>query len=174
MVRVICTCQMIFLGEEVWERARAFLEWRMQWKYFSMFLVTVGGPWSLWWSQVPASSFLPCLKGTFCSVNWHCCFNRGTVLMVLKSVCCTCPVLFMLWALDTVSICFPGDKFNIMRVVPENLKLWSFLRFLVYLLNIYWNGSWPGMAVEEEMLFNNTGLTCHHKWCKALFTLGVL
>lgn len=71
----------------------------------------------------PSSSFLPVLKGPFCSVNQHCCFNHGTVLMVLRSVCSICPVLFMLWILDTVSVCFPVDKFNIMRVVPENLKL---------------------------------------------------
>lgn len=122
----------------------------------------------------PSSSFLPGLKGAFCWVNQHCCFNHGTVLMVLRSVCCTCPVLFMLWILDAVSICFPVDKFNIVCVVPENFKLWNSLGILVYLLNIYWNGSWPGMREEEEMLFNNTGLTCYHKWCKAPFTLSVL
>lgn len=55
-----------------------------------------------------SSSFLPGLKGTF-SVNQHCCFNHGTVLMVLRSMCCTCPVLFMLWILDTMSMCFPVD-----------------------------------------------------------------
>lgn len=113
-------------------------------------------------------------KRNICSVNQHCCFNHGTVSMVLGSVCCTCPVLFMLCIQNPLSICFAVDKFNIMCVVPENFKLWSFLGFLVYLLNIYWNGSWPGMREEEEMLFNNTGLTCYHKWCKALFTLSVL
>lgn len=172
MVRAVCTHEMILLGEKVLGSERTFMEWRKQWESQHV-PGDSGRPLKSMVITGPSSSFLPGRKGTFCCVNQHCCFNHGTVLMALRSVCCTCPVLFMLCFLDTVFMCFPVDKFNMVLVVPENFKLWSFLGF-VYLLNIYWNGSWPGMREEEEMLFNNTGLTHHHKWCKALFTLSVL